>query len=346
MKTSHINKHKHSTPKSKKKYEEQDRQLGNEKTYTSSSLPLALEDLNYCLDTLKVTEDTRQKINEYFRQTITEQIITIFGKRIAVLRTIVDFFASNTTGIYAFSQSELYDFLTLATQGLSSEQKQGRLTDRVFMIYRDLMENYHTLNDSLRLNYPKIIVDVMSIINTGFDTDGKKIGVNSLDEYYRSRKQKAASEGIVAATAVQINPTVTAERKIEQTQEELVEPLVQMTGRNKKDLGESLAKLDILDMKKLSDLCVNLNKIEKYSKLATNSKEFRRELEKELHRRLTDNQVQSATTSIKRVGKYVENLLDGKFVPHDSHGINHTKHNLEYGYHVMGLIKHKSRSSK
>jgi hypothetical protein len=333
------------TSKDKKKYEEQERQLRNEKTNTSSSLPLALEDLNYCLDTLKVTEDTRQKINESFKQTITEQVITTFGKRIAVLRTIVDFCASNTNGTYAFSQSELYDFLTLATQGLSSEQKQGRLTDRVFMIYRDLMENYHTLNDSLRLNYPKIIVDVMSVISTGFDTNGKKIGVNSLDEYYRSRKQKASSEGTLAAAAVHINPTARADGIIEQTQEELVEPLVQMTGRNKKDLGESLAKLDILDMKKLSDLCVNLNKIEKYSKLA-NSKEFRRELEKELHRRLTDNQVQSATTSIKRVGKYVENLLDGKFVPHDSHGINHTKHNLEYGYHVMGLIKHKSRSSK
>jgi hypothetical protein len=345
MKTSHISKHKHLTSKNKKKYEEQDRQLRNEKTNTSSSLPLALEDLNYCLDTLKVTEDTRQKINESFKQTITEQVITTFGKRIAVLRTIVDFCASNTNGTYAFSQSELYDFLTLATQGLSSEQKQGRLTDRVFMIYRDLMENYHTLNDSLRLNYPKIIVDVMSVISTGFDTNGKKIGVNSLDEYYRSRKQKASSEGTLAAAAVHINPTVRADRIIEQTQEELVEPLVQMTGRNKKDLGESLAKLDILDMKKLSDLCVNLNKIEKYSKLA-NSKEFRRELEKELHRRLTDNQVQSATTSIKRVGKYVESLLDGKFVPHDSHGINHTKHNLEYGYHVMGLIKHKSRGSK
>lgn len=345
MKTSHINKHKHLTSKSKKKYEEHERQLRNEKAITSSSLPLALEDLNYCLDTLKVTEDTRQKINEYFKQTITEQFITTFGKRLAILRTIVDFCSLNTAGIYAFSQSELYDFLTLATQGLSSEQKQGPLPDRVFMIYRDLMENYHTLNDSLRLNYPKIIVDVMSVISTGFDTDGKKIGVNSLDEYYRSRKQKASSEGMLAATAVHINPTVRANRHIEQIQEELVEPLVQMTGRDKKDLGESLAKLDILDVKKLSDLCVNLNKIEKYSKLVTNSKEFRRELEKELHRRLTDNQVQSATTSIKRVGKYVENLLDGKFVPHDSHGINHTKHNLEYGYHVMGLIKHK-RSSK
>jgi hypothetical protein len=47
--------------------------------------------------------------------------------------------------------------------------------------------------------------------------------------------------------------------------------------------------------------------------------EFIDELEKELGRKLTDNQVQNA---IKRLRKYV-NLPDGKSVPHDSHGINY-----------------------
>jgi hypothetical protein len=31
--------------------------------------------------------------------------------------------------------------------------------------------------------------------------------------------------------------------------------------------------------------------------------------------------------------------LDGKFVPHGSYGINHTKHNLEYGYLIVGLMQ-------
>ena len=31
----------------------------------------------------------------------------------------------------------------------------------------------------------------------------------------------------------------------------------------------------------------------------------------------------------------------GTFIPHDTHGINHIKHNLEYGYQVMDLIGRK-----
>ena len=47
--------------------------------------------------------------------------------------------------------------------------------------------------------------------------------------------------------------------------------------------------------------------------------------------------------SIKKVRKYIEDLLDKKFVAHESHGINHTKHNLEYGYQLMGLIERTRR---
>jgi hypothetical protein len=32
-------------------------------------------------------------------------------------------------------------------------------------------------------------------------------------------------------------------------------------------------------------------------------------------------------------------VLDRKFVPHGSYGINHTKHNLEYGYLIVGLMQ-------
>jgi hypothetical protein len=42
---------------------------------------------------------------------------------------------------------------------------------------------------------------------------------------------------------------------------------------------------------------------------------------------------------------YIENVLDGKFEPHGSYGINHVKHNLEYGYQLTGLIQSKRRSS-
>jgi hypothetical protein len=42
---------------------------------------------------------------------------------------------------------------------------------------------------------------------------------------------------------------------------------------------------------------------------------------------------------------YIENVLDGKFTPHGSYGINHTKHNLVYGYLIVGLMQ-PSRKNK
>ncbi|PWU80144.1 MAG: hypothetical protein DLM72_13775 [Candidatus Nitrosopolaris wilkensis] len=357
MKRSHPDKHKRSTSKKRNIYrDDQERKQRKERKDTLNYLTLALKDLNYCLNTLKINKDkdtqVRQKINKFFEQAITTEAISTYGERIATMNVIADFYFSSTSR-YIFSQSELYDFLTLATQGLPTEQRRDRAIERVFMIYSDIMENYQTSNDSLRFNYPKIIVDVIAILHAGEDTSGKRVGVNALDEYYNSRKIKGSSEVTSAsAAAVQINTTLTADFPADQFEkdqirkEQLIETIVQITGRKNKDIRESLAKLHSSDIKKISDLCANYNKIEKYCKLATNSSEFRDELEKELGRKLTDNQVQRATTSIKKVRKYVENLLDGKFVPHGSHGINHIKHNLEYGYQVMDLIKHKRRSSK
>jgi hypothetical protein len=43
-------------------------------------------------------------------------------------------------------------------------------------------------------------------------------------------------------------------------------------------------------------------------------------------------QLTRAANSIRRVQAYIENILDNKFTLDASHGINHIKHNLEYGY--------------
>ncbi|MFL6343071.1 MAG: hypothetical protein ACJ72U_16185 [Nitrososphaeraceae archaeon] len=45
----------------------------------------------------------------------------------------------------------------------------------IFKIYRDIMENYDNFTDSLKSNYPRIIVDVISVINQGVDTKGIKV---------------------------------------------------------------------------------------------------------------------------------------------------------------------------
>jgi hypothetical protein len=55
------------------------------------------------------------------------------------------------------------------------------------------------------------------------------------------------------------------------------------------------------------------------------------------------HQLGRAATSIRRVRTYIENILDNKFMPDTSHGINHIKHNLEYGYQLMDLIGRSRR---
>jgi hypothetical protein len=41
-------------------------------------------------------------------------------------------------------------------------------------MYRDIMETYDEFGDSLKLYYPEIIVDVISVINQNIDTKDTK----------------------------------------------------------------------------------------------------------------------------------------------------------------------------
>ena len=66
---------------------------------------------------------------------------------------------------------------------------------------------------------------------------------------------------------------------------------------------------------------------------------FKAALQNERGRKLSDHQIQHAANSIRKAKLYIENVLDGKFIPHGSYGINHTKHNLEYGYLIVGLMQ-------
>lgn len=173
------------------------------------------------------------------------------------------------------------------------------------------------------------------------DAEGKKVAIYSLYGYYQSQK-------IIKAQALQKHPGVpqdnSDEKELDQHQD-LIQSLTQITGMGIDELGESLAKLQGSDVKKISDLCLNYNKLQKYSKLIGESEgEFSHEVERELGRKLSDTQLQHAISSIRKVRTYIGNILDGKFVPHGSHGINHVKHNLEYGFQLMGLIECKKRS--
>ena len=126
------------------------------------------------------------------------------------------------------------------------------------------------------------------------------------------------------------------------SKEELVKGLCQITNRRRNNLEDSLAKLQNQDLKRLSELCHNYSRLQDYSKLITEGskqQEFRKEVERELGKKLGSHQLWRAANSVKRVRMYIENILDNKFIPDASHGINHVKHNLEYGYQLICLIE-------
>lgn len=319
---------------------------GEKVVYYSISM---MKTLIYCLNMLKIKEDTQthrdaveliQKVSVESANDDSNEWVTSM-KAIAEACSIKD---NNSNNSYIFSQSELSDFLTLAVKGINEKRMRTQIiSDIIFKIYNDIMENYQNFDHNLKSNYPGIIIDVISIINRGIDTEGNKISVYSLHEYYRSQKIIKAQEKGEEKTLQKDLDILESYDKEEQ--QDLVENLSQITGMEMGDLGESLAKMQSSDVKKISNLCLNYTKLQKYSrKIEESQEEFRQEVERELGRKLTDSQLQRAINSIRKVRTYIKNILDGKFVPHDTHGINHVKHNLEYGFQLMGLIECKKRS--
>jgi hypothetical protein len=331
--------------------------LGSSSEEKGNRILAALEDdLDYCIDILKIDkqDDDVGKTETRIKKLLHTQNIAFFStyhKRLITLKIIADFITltSNT-----LTQSQLYDFLMLSTAAVisaegvrGSKRLQGTTNDIVFKIYGDLLENYQAANDILKLNYPGIIVDVVAVLNNGIDMNGKQVSVYGVYDYYLSRKSEPISNNIVG---VDVSNKITSDEDKDKTERDasnndLVQSLVRITGRNSKEIEESLARLNNSDIERIRNLCVNYPKIDKYCRLiAADRKHFIDEIERECGgKKLTKYQIQIAVISIKKVRKYIENVLDRKFVPHSSHYINHTKHNLEYGYQVMGLIESSKR---
>jgi hypothetical protein len=286
--------------------------------------------LIYCLNILKIKEDS-----EVYRsaEELAEKVpIEQDTEWISVMKII-----ANASLGYTFSKSQLSDFLTLAAKGI--EQKKTSSEIIIFKMYRDIIEDYDNFTDSLKSNYPWIIVDVIYVINQGVDTKGNKVSIIDVDRYYQSRKQQAEMTKTKPLTTT---ATAIHKEKI-QLSSNLTEGLAQITKRKGQDLERSLATLQESDLKKISDLCRNYTKLQNYSKKLIEKEEFKDEIQKELGIELRPYQITRIANSIRRVQLYVENILDNKFLLDTSHRINHVKHNLEYGYQLMNLIDRTRR---
>lgn len=324
--------------------------------------------LSQTLDELRIT-DNKIKLNT---SSLVKNLETSNSDEfwINIMKAIVVSCGENK---YVFSNAELCDFLTIGARGLDNKRYESSVnsgnqslnkvvSDAIFSIYKDIMENYDNVDNELKNYYPKIILNIISIIRRGSDISGEKVNLYGLERYYLKNKTDAVngkldiSEPIVAdvqkavnietrksidVQSVQALVSPTAKESI-LSKKDLVNSLSVISGRKKNELNELLTKIPEQDYKKITDLCVNYNKLQKYSKLI-GTEEFSRQIENELGRKLNDRQLQHATISIRKVKTYVENVLDGKFIPHGSHGINHVKHNLEYGYQLMGLIEYRRR---
>ena len=288
--------------------------------------------LLYCLDVLKIKEGTEVYTNAV---ELKQKAQISSNEWIIAMKTIAN--ASYITS-YIFSQSQLSDFLTLASKGVEQNKTSSDII--IFKMYRDIIENYDNFTDSLKTNYPGIIVDVISAINRG-----SRVNPISIEKYYQSIKQQAAmaEEKRLEKTSMTTMTTTAAaaihKAKIPLSKDDVVERLVHIINRDRRELEKSIERLPYSDLKKISEISRNYSKLQHYSSKLITKEEFKNEIQKEVGRELRPYQLTRAANSIRRVQLYIENILDNKFVHDTSHGINHIKHNLEYGYSLMNLIE-------
>jgi hypothetical protein len=290
------------------------------------------EHLKYCLKVLGIGLETElgKQITEAVRGVGIDKFKN--AQWLEVMKTIAEVCANKNR--FMFTQSQLYDFLILATKLIGEdERRRYRVDEEVFKVYKDIMENYGLFEDSLRFQYPRIITDIAFVFVHGKDTFGREIIPHKLEKYIEERKLQLSD------TTHDVSPKTV---KLDQN---LIQSLSQITGREQSSLVHLISRLDSTDIDKLNNICVNYDKLQKYVSLMDSVNEFKKEVEHEIGKKLTYNQLQHASVSVRKSRSYIENVLDGKFLPHGSHGINHIRHNLEYGYQVIGIIESKKRGS-
>jgi hypothetical protein len=297
---------------------------------------------------------------------------------------------------FVLKKNDVYDFFIMSYKFLVDHliKKQvnsipftiSTYDNVVFEICDDLLRNYDNFPNNVKIQFPNLLVDIMSIIFFKTDLEGKKISLFQLKSYYDSKKtilvsQKYSypsrdlnslsntsssepseqvlqdSDNIEDSSTSKTNYAATkgGSRRFHTSNHEenkiypigeIAYKIAQIIHRDPSQVKNSLSALPAKELQKLYDICNNYNKILRYGKL-TELKDFKLEIESELGRSLSDKQIRHSQISIKKVQFYIENILDGKFEPHLTHGINHVKHNFEYGYRLVGLISNtKSKNKK
>ena len=255
------------------------------------------------------------------------------------------FYALKIISVYSvqnnviFSQSQLYDLLTIMSR-IIDEKKKDLVNTITFNIYRDIMENYNKLNENIKLIFPVIIVNLMYIIKYGQDIEGNSVNLFAINNYYQNSKINLEDE---LKKILSFKLESSSSSSIQDNQDnKLFEILEKLTGRNGKEIQNAFQNLIEPDRQKIENVCRNYHKLQEYSELIETDG-FIKSIEKEAGKKLSVSQLQHAANSIKKTKIYLENILDGSFVPKGKHGINHVKHNLEYGFQLMGIIQSKRR---
>src|SRR5215204_995602 len=276
------------------------------------------ERLTRCLQLLKKNNDNQISKTAFKLVENDHSRETRYGNWIIALNAIAGSCLLNQREL---SQSEIYDFLTLAVT-TTIQDRTKTIDDTIFRIYKDIMTRYESSDEKLKIAYPKIIVDAVAVLAKGEDAGGKKIPIHNVEYYYQMRKSDAMSASVTAASDVPFADTAIVTTTASAAS-------IKSIGRDIKVEEPTLQKDEE------SELIDILNKITDRGNL----QKFKAALQSESGRKLSQHQVQHAASSIKKAKLYVENVLDGKFTPHGSYGINHTKHNLEYGYLIVGLMQ-------
>jgi len=256
------------------------------------------------------------------------------------------FYALKIISVYSvknnmiFSQSQLYDLLTIMSR-IIDEKKKDLVNTITFNIYRDIMENYNKLNENIKLIFPVIIVNLMYIIKYGQDIEGNSVNLFAINNYYQNSKINLEDE-LKKILSFKLESSSSSSSIQDIQDNKLFEILEKLTGRNEKEIQNAFQNLIEPDRQKIENVCRNYHKLQEYSELIETDG-FIKSIEKEAGRKLSVSQLQHAANSIKKTKIYLENILDGSFVPKGKHGINHVKHNLEYGFQLMGIIQSKRR---